>query len=161
MLGSGRGNPLHSPPLGGGNVPGGGNIPDGGNIPSGGYGYGYFPYGLVPGGNVPGVAFLGGGYFPSGNVPGGGYGYGHIPQGQHQGPRVMPLIDARHEPLSFLANLHAISDNYLKLLPTYHAEKRRKTEEHLDSFQNFTDNFNIEHKDVYMRLFVQSLDRYV
>ena len=49
-------------------------------------------------------------------------------------------------------------DHYLKLLPLSNAEKKRTAEDHLDAFQNFVDNFYIEHEDVYMRLFVQSLD---
>jgi len=34
-------------------------------------------------------------------------------------------------------------DHYLKLLPTFNAEKKRIAEDHLDAFQNFADNFYI------------------
>jgi hypothetical protein len=43
-------------------------------------------------------------------------------------------------------------------LPRFNGEGGVTTEEHLNSFYSFADNFNIEHADVWMRLFVQSLD---
>ena len=47
---------------------------------------------------------------------------------------------------------------YLKYLPKYHGEGEVIVEEHLASFYNIVDNQNIKHQDVWMRLFVQSLD---
>ena len=70
----------------------------------------------------------------------------------------MPWEENRHGPLALPPNLHPIPDNYLKLLPRYDAEKRIKADEHLDAFQNYMDDLNIQHEDVYLRLFVQSLE---
>lgn len=86
-----------------------------------------------------------------------GYGYGHVPQRPQQGPIIMPWA-ARYGPLDLPRILNPVPDHYLKLLPTYNVEKKRMDEDHLDVFQKFNDNFYIEHEDVYMRLFVQSLD---
>lgn len=61
-------------------------------------------------------------------------------------------------PLALPSNLNPMPDHYLKLLPTYNAEKKRMVEGHLDSFQNFVDKCYVEHEYVYMRFFLQSLD---
>jgi len=61
-------------------------------------------------------------------------------------------------PLALPSPLNPMSDHYLKLLPTYNAEKKITIEYHPDAFQNFADNFYIEHGDVYMRLSIQSVD---
>jgi hypothetical protein len=73
-------------------------------------------------------------------------------------PRIMPWVAARHGPLALPGIIKYMPDNYLKLMPKYNAEKKGTAEEHLDAFQNFTDNLNVEHEDVYMRIFVQTLD---
>ena len=70
----------------------------------------------------------------------------------------MPWEENRHGPLSLPPYLHEILDNYLKLLPRYDSEKKIKADEHLDAFQNYMDDLNIQHEDVYMRLFVQYLE---
>lgn len=102
------------------------------------------PFGAIPPYNV--------GNFHVGNVPGGyGFGYGQIPQVTQPTPIMMPWA-AGYGPLSLPVQLNPIPDHYLKLLPTFNAEKKRTIEDHL------ADNFYIEHEDVYMRLFVQSLD---
>jgi hypothetical protein len=46
----------------------------------------------------------------------------------------------------------------MKYFPRYNGEGDVIVEEHLVSFYSFTDNFNIDYTDVWMRLFVQSLD---
>jgi hypothetical protein len=46
----------------------------------------------------------------------------------------------------------------MKYLPRYNGEGDVTVEEHLVAFYSFANNFNIEHVDVWMRLFVQSLD---
>lgn len=61
---------------------------------------------------------------------------------------------AHYGTLALPANLNPMHDHYLKILPTYNDEKKKITEEHPDAFQNFVDNFYIEHEDVYTRLFV-------
>jgi hypothetical protein len=45
--------------------------------------------------------------------------------------------------LALPAQLNPMPDHYLKLLPTFNAEKKRIAEDHLDAFQNFADNFYI------------------
>lgn len=56
------------------------------------------------------------------------------------------------------AQLHAFPDGYLKHLPRFNGETWPSTEDHLAGFLDFFDNMNIEHEDVYTRLFVQSLE---
>jgi hypothetical protein len=46
----------------------------------------------------------------------------------------------------------------MKYLTIYNGEGDVTAEEHLVSFYIFEDNFNIDYADVWMRLFVQSLD---
>src|SRR5271156_5174201 len=72
--------------------------------------------------------------------------------------RVMPWEEKRLGPLALPPYLHEIPDNYLKLLPRYDSEKKIKADEHLDAFLNYMDDLNIVHQDVFMRLFVQSLE---
>lgn len=106
---------------------------------------------------VPPPPYGAGAPFVGGNISGGyGYGYGYVPQRPQQGLAMMPW-ETRYGPLAPTI-LNPMSNHYLKLLPTYNAEKNRTTKDHLDAFQNFFDNFYIEHEDVYMRLFVYSFD---
>jgi hypothetical protein len=66
---------------------------------------------------------------------------------------------ARYAPLVFPVGLHALpATDYMKYLPRYNGEGDVTAEEHLVAFYNFADNFNIDYADVWMRLFVQSLD---
>lgn len=66
--------------------------------------------------------------------------------------------DERYEPIALLAILNPMLEHYLKLIPTYNAENKRTTKDHLDVFKNFVDYFYIEHEYVYMRIFVQYHD---
>jgi hypothetical protein len=49
-------------------------------------------------------------------------------------------------------------NDYMRYLPRFNGEGSVTTEEHLSSFYSFVDNFNVEHVDVWMRLFIESLD---
>ena len=49
-------------------------------------------------------------------------------------------------------------NDYMKYFPRFNGEGEVTAEKHLNSFYNFADNFNVKHADVWMRLFVQSLD---
>jgi hypothetical protein len=72
--------------------------------------------------------------------------------------RMDVIIAARYAPLVMHVGLHALlAIDYMKYLPRYNGEGDVTAEEHLVSFYNFADNFNIDHVDVWMRLFVQSL----
>ena len=76
-------------------------------------------------------------------------------------PTRMELIVAtRYVPLVLPKPLNALPQgDYLKYLPKFMGEGDGMTvEEHLVSFYNYADNQNIEHEDVWTRLFVQSLD---
>jgi hypothetical protein len=69
------------------------------------------------------------------------------------------IIDARYAPLVLPIVLLALpTKDYMKYLPRYNGEGEITAKEHLVSFYSFADNFNIDHSDVWMRLFVQSLD---
>ena len=80
------------------------------------------------------------------------------PQYAQLPPRIMPWELARNGPLALPPLLHPVPENYLKLLPKYNSEINIDAEEHLDAFQNYMDDLKVEHEDVYMRLFVQSLE---
>jgi hypothetical protein len=69
------------------------------------------------------------------------------------------IIAARYAPLVLPQNLNAFpTGDYMKYFPRFNGEGDVTVEEHLASFYSFADNFNIEHSDVWMRVFVQSLD---
>jgi hypothetical protein len=48
--------------------------------------------------------------------------------------------------------------DYLKYMPKFTGEGDVTAEEHLASFYSYADNLNIENEDVWMRVFIQSLD---
>ena len=48
--------------------------------------------------------------------------------------------------------------DYLKYMPKFTGEEDITIEEHLAAFYSYADNLNIENEDVWMRIFVQSLD---
>jgi hypothetical protein len=48
--------------------------------------------------------------------------------------------------------------DYLKYMPKFIGEGDITVEEHLTTFYSYADNLNIENEDVWMRVFVQSLD---
>jgi hypothetical protein len=69
------------------------------------------------------------------------------------------IIAARYAPLVLHVGLHAVpATNYMKYFPRYNGECDVTTEEHLVSFYNFSYNFKIDYANVWMRLFLQSLD---
>jgi hypothetical protein len=47
---------------------------------------------------------------------------------------------------------------YLKYMPKFTREEDITTEEHIYAFYSYVDNLNIENEDVWMRVFVQSLE---
>lgn len=86
----------------------------------------------------------------------------HTPPGQpHTLPVFMafwPTIQARYVALVLPNNLDAFPNGYLKYLPKYNGETGPSAEDHLQAFLDFANNMNIEQENVYMRLFVQSLE---
>lgn len=72
------------------------------------------------------------------------------------------IITARYAPLVLPQNSHDLPDtDYFKYLPKFDDEGGKSAEEHITNFYTFTDNFGIEHSDIWMRLFAQSFDREV
>jgi hypothetical protein len=66
---------------------------------------------------------------------------------------------ARYAPLVLPNNLHPLpTTDYMKYLPRFDNEGETTAEEHLTSFYSFADNFQVDYDDVWMKLFVQSLD---
>jgi hypothetical protein len=73
--------------------------------------------------------------------------------------RMDAIIAARYAPLVLPVVLHALPTiDYMQYLPRYNGEGEITTEENLVSFYRFDENFNIDYSDVWMGLFVQSLD---
>jgi hypothetical protein len=73
--------------------------------------------------------------------------------------RMDAIVAEIYAPLILPQVLYAFpSNDYMKYLPRFNGEVEVYAEENLNYFYNFADNFNVEHADVWMRLFVQSLD---
>jgi hypothetical protein len=69
------------------------------------------------------------------------------------------IVAARYAPLVLPHVMFSFPPNdYMKYLPTFNGYGAIIVEENLSSFYSFADNFNVEHVDVWMRLFVQSLN---
>jgi hypothetical protein len=65
------------------------------------------------------------------------------------------IITTRYAPLVLPYNLNSFpTGDYMKYFPRYNGEGEVTVEEYLVAFYSFVDNFNIEHEDVWMRLFV-------
>lgn len=70
---------------------------------------------------------------------------------------IRPIMVARYASIVLppVSQIHDFLEGYLKYLPRYNGETRRNAKDHLFAFLDFADNMNIEHEDVYVRLFVQ------
>ena len=70
------------------------------------------------------------------------------------------IVTARYAPLVLPQHMHALPQGvYLKYLPKYIGEGEGvSAEEHLVAFYSYANNQNIEHEDVWSRLFFRSLD---
>jgi hypothetical protein len=69
------------------------------------------------------------------------------------------IVVARYAPLVLPQSMNALpTRDYLKYMPKFTGEEDITIEEHLVSFYSYADNLNIENEDVWMRVFVQSLD---
>jgi hypothetical protein len=85
----------------------------------------------------------------------------HIPMaGANPLRNIMDAIVAtRYAPLVLPQLMNALpAGDYLKYMPKFTGEEDITAEEHLVAFYSYADNLNIEHEDVWMRVFVQSLD---
>ena len=69
------------------------------------------------------------------------------------------MVAARYVPLILPHPLNALpTEAYQKYFPRFNGKGETTIEEHWDAFLSYADNQNIESKDVWMRMFVQSLD---
>jgi hypothetical protein len=68
------------------------------------------------------------------------------------------IVAARYSPLVLPQPMNALpAGYYLKYMPKFTREDIT-TQEHLFSFYNYEGNLNNENEDVWMRVFIQSLD---
>ena len=64
----------------------------------------------------------------------------------------------KYAPLALPQVLNDMPQDYLKLLPRFTGEDSTSTQRHIENFRAFAKNVNVEHLDVVLRLFIQSLD---
>ena len=73
--------------------------------------------------------------------------------------RMNSIVVARYAPLILPQPMnYLLVGDYLKYMPKFTGEEDTTAEEHLAAFYSYADNINIENEDVWMRVFVQSLD---
>jgi hypothetical protein len=85
----------------------------------------------------------------------------HIPMAGDNPPRnrMDAIVVARYVPLVLPHPMNSLpTRDYLKYIPKFTGEEDIIVEENLASFYSYADNLNIENEDVWMRVFVQSLD---
>ena len=71
---------------------------------------------------------------------------------------VSPSLPSRYKPLQLPPTLHDFPAKHYNYLPKFDGESKEFTvEKHLQSFEHFSDLFEIEHDDFCMRDFTQSL----
>jgi len=79
--------------------------------------------------------------------------------GQQAPTRIERIVTARYEPLVLPMPLNPMSvGEYKKYMPKFTGTEGVTTKEHLEAFYNYVDNLDISENDVWMRVFVQSLD---
>jgi hypothetical protein len=73
--------------------------------------------------------------------------------------RMDEIVATRYAPLVLPKVMYAFPPNdYMRYMPIFNGYGLVTAEEHLSLFYSFVDNFNVEHANVWMRLFVQSLN---
>jgi hypothetical protein len=85
----------------------------------------------------------------------------HIPMADANPPRnrMDAIVATRYAPLVLPQPMNSLPVGYyLKYMPKFTGEEDITVEENLVAFYNYKDNLNIENEDVWMRVFVQSLD---
>jgi len=69
------------------------------------------------------------------------------------------IVAVRYAPIILPHPMNSLlARDYLTYMPKFTGEEDVTTEEHLSSFYSYANNLNIENEDVWMRVFVQSLD---
>jgi len=71
---------------------------------------------------------------------------------------IYPWVFNRNKALIFPSVLDDIPVNYLKSLPRFNPNDDVSAEQHIVYFQDYTDDLEIEHDDVIMRMFCHSLE---
>jgi hypothetical protein len=85
----------------------------------------------------------------------------HIPMAGDNPPRnkMDAIVDTRYAPLVLPQSMNTLpAGDYLKYMPKLTREEDITIEENLVAFYSYADNLNIENEDVWMRVFVHSLD---
>jgi hypothetical protein len=73
--------------------------------------------------------------------------------------RMDQIVAARYAPLVLPQVMYVFPPNdYMRYLSRFNGDGLVTAEEHLSSFYSFANSFNVEHVDVWMRLFVHSLN---
>jgi hypothetical protein len=73
--------------------------------------------------------------------------------------RMDAIVTARYDPLILPHPMNPLpAGDYLKYMPKFSGEGDITAEDHLAAFYSYADNLNIENEDVWMRVFVQSLE---
>ena len=73
--------------------------------------------------------------------------------------RMVAMVVARYAPLVLPQPLNALSGgDYLNYIPRFNGQGDVTPEEHWNTYLSYADNQNFENEDVWMRVFVQSLD---
>ena len=73
--------------------------------------------------------------------------------------RMAAMVAARYAPLFLPQPLNALpAGDYQNYLPRFNGQGDATAEEHWNTFCSYADNHNFKHEDVWMRVFVQSLD---
>jgi len=73
--------------------------------------------------------------------------------------RMDGIVATRYTPLVLLHPMNSLPiGEYLKYMPKFTGEEDITAAEHLATFYSYPDNLSIENDDVWMRVFVQSLD---
>jgi hypothetical protein len=69
------------------------------------------------------------------------------------------IVAARYAPLVLAQPVNPLPPrDYLKYMPKFTGKEDTTAEEHLAFFYSYADNLNIVNEDVWMRVFIQSLD---
>jgi hypothetical protein len=73
--------------------------------------------------------------------------------------RMDAIVTTRYAPLVLPHPMNPLpAGDYLKYMPKFTGEGEITIEEHLATFYSYANNLNIENEDVWMRVFIQSLD---
>jgi hypothetical protein len=73
--------------------------------------------------------------------------------------RMDEIVAARYAPLVLPQVMYVFKPNdYMRYFPIFNGDGSIIAEEYLSSLYSFADNFNVEHANVWMRLFIQSLN---